>query len=321
MRTITRVVLTLAILLTAASSASSQGNTNPPQQVDLRDQPVQPDQQTASVPNPPPVAASPPAPLPDTNKGMAALQRASDGNRYLFVFFHDKQDQQTDAMWAVFQTAMTKTGPRAESIPINILDPNEKAIVDHFGVSRAPMPLVLAVAPNGAIMGGFPTKFEEAQLLGVFGTAAMEQTMKALQERRLVFVCIQNQSTQQNEAAMYGINELRADPQVGGAVVTVFVNPTDPNEGRFLGHLGVDSTQNVAQTVMLVPPGVPAGKFMGGTTKSMILSKLQSSGGCGPGGCAGGKCGPSPTAASQGQPQPPQQKSGVIAKIKSAFGN
>ena len=29
---------------------------------------------------------------------------------------------------------------------------------------RAPMPLVLAIAPNGAIMGGFPTKFTEEAL-------------------------------------------------------------------------------------------------------------------------------------------------------------
>ncbi len=171
------------------------------------------------------------------------------------------------------------------------------------------MPLVLVVAPNGAIMGGFPTKFDETQLMGAFGTSALEETMKFLQERRLVFLCIQNQSTQQNDAAMYGVNELRADPQMGGAVRVVMANPADPNESKLFSQLQIDPSLNVAQTVMLVPPGSPVGKFMGGTTKNMFLSKLQASGGCGPGGCAGGKCGPA--AAGPQAAAPPQEQSAM----------
>jgi hypothetical protein len=258
---------------------------------------------------------------------MAALIRASSLGRYFFAFFHTGHNEQTDAMWAVFQSAMTKTGGRAESEAILVSDPMEQEIVHRFaGVDRAPMPLVLAIAPNGAIMGGFPTKFEEAQLLGAFGTPAMEQSLKALQERRLVFVCIQNQSTQQNDAAMYGIQEMKGDPQFGAAVVTVFVNPADPIEARFLNQLQIDTAQNVAQTVMLVPPGSPAGKFMGGTTKTMITSKLMSSGACGPGGaCAGGKCGPggcAPPGGAAAAP-PPQEPSGMkkfFSKVAGAMG-
>jgi hypothetical protein len=255
---------------------------------------------------------------------MAALQRAIAANRYLFVFFNAGQNEQTDAMWKVFQSAMAKTGGRAEQAAVNVADPLEQEIVHRFaGVDRAPMPLVLVIAPNGAIMGGFPTKFEEGQLLGAFGTPGMEQTLKALQDRKLVFVCFQNQSTQQNEAALYGINELRADPQFGEAVVTVFVNPADPNEGRLLTQFQIAPTSNVAQTVMLVPPGSTVGKFMGGTTKTMLLSKLQASGGCGPGGCAGGKCGPPAGNSAAAPQQPPQEQSGMkkfFSKVAGAMG-
>jgi hypothetical protein len=238
----------------------------------------------------------------------------------LYVFFNSGQNQQTDAMWAVLQSALAKVPGRADSVSVNIADPLDQEMVKGYGVDRAPMPLVLVLAPNGAIMGGFPTQVEEAQLLAAFGTPGMEQTMKLLQERRLVFVCFQNQTTQQNEAAMYGINELRADPQVGGAVFPVFVDPADPNEGRFLAQLQIDPSKNVAQTVMLVPPGSTVGKFMGGTTKTMLLSKLQASGGCGPGGCAGGKCGPGAAAPTAGAGAPQPQSKGIVAKVKAAFG-
>lgn len=160
--------------------------------------------------------------------------------------------------------------------------------------------------------------------MGAFGSPAMEETLKGLQERRLVLLCIQNQTTQQNDAAMYGVNDLRADPQIGPAVHIVFANPADPNESKLFSQLQVDPSLTVAQTVMLIPPGSPVGKFMGGTTKSMLISKLQSSGSCGPGGaCAGGKCGPGgcgPKAAPQAA-APPQEQSAVKKFFSKVTGN
>ncbi|MCL4736521.1 MAG: hypothetical protein KJ050_16475 [Candidatus Omnitrophica bacterium] len=250
---------------------------------------------------------------------MAALQRTAANRQYCFIFFNNGQNEQTDAMWAFFYSTLLKLAGRAEGVPVNISDPLEQEIVHRFDVSRAPMPLVLVLAPNGAIMGGFPSKFDETQLLGTFGTPALEETMKGLQERKLVFLCIQNQSTQQNDAAMYGINDLRADPQFTAAVHLVTVNPADPNESKLFTQLQVDPGLKVAQTVMLVPPGSPVGKFMGGTTKSMLLSKLQSSGSCGPGGCCpGGKCGPA--AGAQPAAAQPQEQSTIKRWFSKAMG-
>lgn len=312
------LVVALSFLFTPNQDASAQ--PSPPQNNDLwptleSPQPLTPAQAPALVEAgaPPAVAPAQPPP-PTTSQGMAALYRASAVNRYLFVFFYKEQNPQSDAMWAVLQAALAKVPGRAETAVVRITDPMEQEMVKGYGVDRAPMPMVLALAPNGAVMGGFPGKVEEAQILGAFGTPGMEKTMKLLQDRRMVFLCFQNPTTQQNEAAMYGINELRADPNMGGAVVTVLVDPADPQEARFLAQFQIDPTQNVAQTVMLVPPGATVGKFMGGTTKTMLLSKLESAGGCGPGGCAGGVCGPPTTA-----PQQTQSK-GIVAKVKSVFG-
>ncbi len=185
------------------------------------------------------------------------------------------------------------------------------------------MPLVIVVAPNGAVMGGFPTTFQEAQILGGFGTPAMQQALRGLQMQKLVFICIQNQQTQSNEAALYGVNEIKADPQFAQATEVVFLNPADPNEAKFLAQLQIDPTVTAAQTVMMAPPGSVLGKFMAGTTKSMILSKIQASGACGPGGvCGPGGCGPAKGGATAPEsPQPQPQKGGIVAKVKSLFGN
>jgi len=117
---------------------------------------------------------------------MAAIKQAADAGKYVFVFFSKTDDDQTLAMRKVFDKAMTKAADRARSIAVNITDASEKPIVDKFDLSRAPMPLVLAMAPNGAITGGFPTKFEEQQLLDAFATPGTEKVMKSLQDGKLV---------------------------------------------------------------------------------------------------------------------------------------
>ena len=92
---------------------------------------------------------------------MAAIRHAASADKYLFVFFWKETSQQTSAMWGVFQSAMGKVGDRSEAAAVNLSDPAEKPMVAKFGLDRAPLPLVLALAPNGAITKGFPGKFTE----------------------------------------------------------------------------------------------------------------------------------------------------------------
>ena len=105
-----------------------------------------------------------------SGKGMAAIKQAAEAGKYIFMFFSKTDDDQTLAMRKVFDKAMEKVADRAQWIAVNMTDSSEKAIVAKFDLSRAPMPLVLAMAPNGAITGGFPTKFEEQQLVNAFAT-------------------------------------------------------------------------------------------------------------------------------------------------------
>ena len=87
---------------------------------------------------------------------MPAIRQRPGGrqDKYLFVFFWGRREQ-TNAMYSVFQSAMASspTGPIGGD---HVADPAEKPIVAKFGVDRSPLPLVLAIAPNGAITKGFP---------------------------------------------------------------------------------------------------------------------------------------------------------------------
>ena len=224
---------------------------------------------------------------------MAAIKQAADAGKYLFMFFSKTDDDQTLAMRKVFDKAMEKVADRAQSVAVNMTDSSEKAIVDKFDLSRAPMPLVLAMAPNGAITGGFPTKFEEQQLLDAFATPGTEKVMKQLQDGKLVFVCVQNDKTKSNDAAMQGVRDFKTDARFASATEIVTLDPTDKKEASFLTDLKVSPDTAEATTVFCCPAGKAIGKFEGATNKDALVELLSKANtGCGPGGCGPGGCGP-----------------------------
>ena len=228
-----------------------------------------------------------------SGKGMAAIKQAADAGKYLFVFLSKADDDQTLAMRKLFDTTMEKLADRAQGVAVKITDSSEKAIVDKFDLSRAPMPLVLAMAPNGAITGGFPTKFEEQQLLDAFATPGTEKVMKSLQDGKLVFVCVQNAKTKSNDAAMQGVRDFKTDARFASATEIVTLDPTDKKEASFLTDLKVSPDIAEATTVFVAPPGTALSKFEGATNKDALVEVLSKANtGCGPGGCGPGGCGP-----------------------------
>ena len=86
---------------------------------------------------------------------VAALQQAADAKKHLFVFVHEKDDEQMREGRKTFDTAVAKLGDAVQWIAINRSAPSENEFVEKYGLKAAPMPLVLSFAPNGAIVGGF----------------------------------------------------------------------------------------------------------------------------------------------------------------------
>jgi hypothetical protein len=152
----------------------------------------------------------------------------------------------------------------------------------------------LAIAPNGAVMGGFPTKFAENDLLAAFGSPCSEKCIKALQDGKLVLVCVQNESTKSNDEALRGVNEFKADEKFASATEIVMLDPADSDEKSFLADLKIDAKTTVATTAFIAPSGARIAEYEGATTKDALAAAVrQASAGCGPGGCGPGGCGPS----------------------------
>ena len=227
-----------------------------------------------------------------TGLGATAMEQAAKDKKYLFAVFWRNEDEQTAAMKEVVSATVSTMPDRAASVAVHVADRAESSLVEKFGLNRAPMPLVLAIAPSGAVTGGFPNRCEKEDLLGAFVSPAAEQTMKALQDGNVVLLCVQNQSTKQNDEALKGVNAFQSDPRFRTASMRVMLDPKDAAEVSFLSDLQVDSDTETAKTLVLVPPGSIVASLDGATTKEDVLAALRSAPGCGPGGCGPSGCGP-----------------------------
>ncbi|MBI4580089.1 MAG: hypothetical protein HY718_10335, partial [Planctomycetes bacterium] len=169
------------------------------------------------------------------NNVVAALRQAADAKKHLFVFVYEKDDEQTREGRKTFDTAVGELGDAVQWIAIERTAPAEREFVEKYGLKAAPMPLALSFAPNGAIIGGFlGARLTEQQLVDALASPGMQACLKALQDRKLVFLCAQNGTTKSNDTAMKGVDEFKGDARFTQFTEIVKVDPSDAAEKKFL---------------------------------------------------------------------------------------
>ncbi len=219
-----------------------------------------------------------------------AMAGASHEGKYVFVLFHKEDDEATRATRQTLQTALAKRSAQAASVSVRVGDPAAKALVERYGVARSPMPLVLAVAPNGAVTGGFAVKLTEQDVAKAFVSPGQAAAMKGVQVRKLVLVCALPAGA---ATVPEGVRDFKADARYGAATEVVNVRLDDAAEAGFLKALQIDSGAKTPVTALLVPPGRLLGTFPATATKQQMVERVTSLQGCCPGGkcCPGGCCG------------------------------
>jgi hypothetical protein len=254
-------------------------------------------------------AAVPAEPAGPPSPATAAIDQAAQAEKFIFVFFYRAEDEPTLAARGIFEAAMEKLADRATFVAVNITDPQERQLVAKYQLTRSPMPLALAIAPTGAVTRSLRGNFTEAQLETAFVSRGMQKCLKALQDRKLAFLCVQNGATQHNDEALRGVREFAADPQFAKTTEIITIDPADAAEERLLRQFKVDPKTAEAVTVFLAPPGTRVASYEGETTKDVLVAAAKSAAkGCDP---KSGCCPPKKPANAPAQPQqPPPPQSG-----------
>jgi len=205
------------------------------------------------------------------------LASSAEQGLHTFLVFYRQKDARTDAMVAALKRNLSETDQAAISY-VAVTDPAQKALVAKYGVSRAPMPLTMALAPNGAITAMFPGSIDDAKFATAFVTPAEADSLQALQQRKLVFITISTGRSSSPHAAIQGFSN---DPDFSGRMQVIALDANDPTEREFLDDLKiVPGDPQTPAMIVLAPPGVLVGRFAAGTSKGEITAALAAANKC-----------------------------------------
>ena len=212
------------------------------------------------------------------SKIQQILDNSAEDGTFTFIVFYKEDSAATRAM---LSTAREKTANRAERsvvITANASDPVERELVEQFGIGRAPMPLTVVVAPNGAITGVFSKSLNAQHIDAAIVTPTMARCMKSLQNRKLVFVVASRNDKPEVPA---GVRALQKDPLFKDRIVLTGLRLDDPAETRFINQMKIDPTLVTGPyAVLIAPPGVLVGHFDARSTAEKIAAAIHKSGQC-----------------------------------------
>lgn len=221
---------------------------------------------------------------PVPGEATKALQHSKSSHKQLFVLVYRNEDAATQAMLGTMTQEVKRRPDAAEMGRINVQEPGEKDWVDTYKLSRAPMPLLMAFAPNGAVTGAFPMRVTPEQIKKTFVSPGMAACLLAGQQKKVVVLAVQKGI---QTGIPVAVQQFANDPNFKDSTNVVAVRADDAREANLLSALKLT---NKAPVLAMI--GTSGGMFASlpvTATKDQLVTAIKSaSSGC----CPGGKCGP-----------------------------
>jgi len=213
--------------------------------------------------------------VPKTAEEAIALARNS--RQYLFILFYDKEDDMLKKMEDTIKTFRSKSSSKILTYRASTVGDKESDVVEKYGVNRAPLPLLLVFAPNGAITGGFPQKVTTEQLTNSCSVPELVMNiLRPLQEGKIALVSLQNNKTKFNQESDKAVHDFASDEKIKKFVEVIKADPEDKKNGDFLTQCKLDKTISESTVVFIIPPGSVVGVYPGKITKDTLLAALSS---------------------------------------------
>jgi hypothetical protein len=215
--------------------------------------------------------------VPSVNNGTATAT-TRQAPPFTYILFHKQNDANTQQFTETIRKGVARRPADASWQSVDVNNPANAAVVAKYGVSRAPMPLALCVAQNGAITSVFTRRPSDEALDRALVTPAMVNVTKALQDKKIVVVHVK---ATKDAPLPYGAFEFTGDPAFKARATVVDVLASDPAEQRFLKDMDFNAASvRESSVVVMAPPGVLVGKFAANASMSDIATKLHAAGKC-----------------------------------------
>ncbi|MFZ4548961.1 MAG: hypothetical protein ACOYN4_16040 [Bacteroidales bacterium] len=184
---------------------------------------------------------------------------------------------------------------KSEVITLDRTDKANAALVTKYGLSGAPLPLILVIAQNGVVGGGLQLKdATPEELVGLVPTKKQAQALLAFSEGKSAFIVLYKKTMKDKVAAIAECN--KAVKGIGGKGVVVEVDLDDKSEAEFLGLLKPEMAAAETHVLVFNGKGQFNDEFKAPVQSATLVtsSRKVAKSGCAPGACGAGTsgCGP-----------------------------
>lgn len=220
------------------------------------------------------------------NSATEAMESVRTNKHYLCLLFYNSKDDLYQVMEETVTNFQDKSPEGIQIYEALVTELKEADVVKKFGINRAPLPVALIFAPNGAITGGFPQKITQEQLAKCIVPELIMNVLKSVQSNKVALVLLQNNQTKFNAEVTQAATDFASDERLNGFVDIIKQNPDNSEINDFLAQCKLDHKITDATAVLIVPPGQIGGVYSGKITKDTIIAGLAAcsagSGCCGP---------------------------------------
>lgn len=181
----------------------------------------------------------------------------------------------------------------SQLIEVNRADAANAAFIAQYRLLAAPVPLVIVIAPNGALGGGMPTAQATPELIAkLIPTPKKAEALKALQAGKAVFVTASRKGMAEEGGIMSAC--AAACSQMAGKSAALQIDMDDPSEQVFMQELKLNPQATQPVTMVINTQGQITGAFNGPVeVGSLVQAATKKAGGCCPGGATSSAgCGP-----------------------------
>lgn len=264
------LLFTAATFTACANSNAERKKANAPQSTQAKTEAVK---QTAKA----------------SNSLQAELNKAKAAGKAVFVVVTGAGSTGTDKATTIAKGA-AGIYKNAMVIEMDRDLPANAELVSQWGLSGAPLPLILSISPKGNATGGYMlADATAAKIAALVPSPKMDDIYVALYSKKPVFLVVAKKSNIDKAAILNSCRSAVTQLKTNAAIVEIDLE--DPKEAVFIKKLNLQSATNSTTVMVLNASGRTTGMFTGKVETSELVTAATKviSGGCGsscsPGGC------------------------------------
>lgn len=216
------------------------------------------------------------------------LAKAKKNGEPVFVVVKGNGASNVDKALETANQAAGKTSKKATVLQLDRDDAENKTLVKEWGLSGAPLPIIMCVSPKGNVTGGFlMAEATPDNLANSIPSPKYDDVYTALNQQKAAYVIVGNPS----DAGTKKLQETcgsASKPNPSMEAVTIIVDPNDKAEQGFIKSLSNGQNPKTPTVYVINRQGRVVASYDTSATKIQLQnSAMLTVGGacCGDGGC------------------------------------